>query len=96
MVFFEELNVPLKEERGGRVFPVSDRAADIVNAFTDLLRSLAVQIKYNENVSEIKVENGKAIGVVTTKGDFSRRTVLFWQRAELLIRARVQTATVSR
>ena len=68
--FFEELNVPLKEERGGRVFPVSDRAADIVNAFTDLLRSLAVQIKYNENVSEIKVENGKAIGVVTTKGDF--------------------------
>ncbi|WP_346687724.1 NAD(P)/FAD-dependent oxidoreductase [Megamonas hypermegale] len=68
--FFEELNVPLKEERGGRVFPMSDRAADIVNAFTDLLRSLAVQIKYNENVSEIKVENGKAIGVVTTKGDF--------------------------
>ena len=68
--FFEELNVPLKEERGGRVFPVSDRAADIVNAFTDLLRSLAVQIKYNENVSEIKVENDKAIGVVTTKGDF--------------------------
>ncbi|WP_303691590.1 NAD(P)/FAD-dependent oxidoreductase [Megamonas hypermegale] len=68
--FFEELNVPLKEERGGRVFPVSDRAADIVNAFTDLLRSLAVQIKYNENVSEIKVENDKAIGAVTTKGDF--------------------------
>lgn len=68
--FFEELNVPLKEERGGRVFPMSDKAADIVNAFTDLLRSLAVQIKYNENVSEIKVENGKAIGVVTTKGDF--------------------------
>ena len=68
--FFEELNVPLKEERGGRVFPMSDRAADIVNAFTDLLRSLAVQIKYNENVSEIKVENDKAIGVVTTKGDF--------------------------
>ena len=68
--FFEELNVPLKEERGGRVFPMSDKAADIVNAFTDLLHSLAVQIKYNENVSEIKVENGKAIGVVTTKGDF--------------------------
>ena len=68
--FFEELNVPLKEERGGRVFPMSDKAADIVNAFTDLLRSLAVQIKYNENVSEIKVENDKAIGVVTMKGDF--------------------------
>lgn len=67
--FFEELNVPLKEERGGRVFPVSDKAADIVNAFADLLRSLAVQIKYNENVSEIKTENGKAVGAITAKGD---------------------------
>lgn len=68
--FFEKLNVPLKEERGGRVFPVSNKAVDIVNAFTGLLRSLAVQVKYNENVSEIKVENNKAVGVVTTKGEF--------------------------
>ena len=54
--FFEELNVPLKEERGGRVFPVSDKAIDIVNAFVNLLHSLAVQIKYNEDVKEIKVK----------------------------------------
>ena len=68
--FFEELNVSLKEERGGRVFPVSDKAIDIVNAFVNLLYSLAVQIKYNEDVKEIKVENNKAVGVVTSKGDF--------------------------
>lgn len=68
--FFEELNVPLKEERGGRVFPVSDKAIDIVNAFVNLLHSLAVQIKYNEDVKKIKVENNKAVGVVTSKGDF--------------------------
>lgn len=68
--FFEELNVLLKEERGGRVFPVSDKAIDIVNAFVNLLHSLAVQIKYNEDVKEIKVENNKAVGVVTSKGDF--------------------------
>ena len=68
--FFEELNVPLKEERGGRVFPVSDKAIDIVNAFVNLLHSLAVQIKYNEDVKEIKVENNKAVGVITAKGDF--------------------------
>ena len=68
--FFEELNVPLKEERGGRVFPVSDKAIDIVNAFVNLLYSLAVQIKYNEDVKEIKVGNNKAVGVITAKGDF--------------------------
>ena len=42
--FFEELDVPLKEERGGRIFPVSDKAIDIVNAFEKILHRLAVQI----------------------------------------------------
>ena len=46
--FFEELDVPLKEERGGRIFPVSDKAIDIVNAFEKILHRLAVQIKLNE------------------------------------------------
>ena len=38
MDFFEGLGVPLKTERGGRVFPVSDRAEDIVAAFERALR----------------------------------------------------------
>lgn len=63
--FFEELDVPLKEERGGRIFPVSDKAIDIVNAFEKLLRRLAVQIKLNEAVRFLKIEQGKIIGVIT-------------------------------
>lgn len=63
--FFEELEVPLKEERGGRVFPVSDKAIDIVNAFEKLLRKLAVQVKLNEAVKFLKVEQGKVVGVIT-------------------------------
>lgn len=63
--FFEELDVPLKEERGGRIFPVSDKAIDIVNAFERMLRKLAVQIKYNEAVKSLLVEDNKIIGVVT-------------------------------
>ena len=38
MTFFEELGVPLKTERGARVFPVSDRAADIVDALARAMR----------------------------------------------------------
>ena len=41
--FFEELDVPLKEERGGRIFPVSDKAIDIVNAFE---KANDIKIKY--------------------------------------------------
>ncbi len=43
--------MPLKEERGGRIFPVSDKAIDIVNAFEKILHRLAVQIKLNRNVN---------------------------------------------
>lgn len=42
--FFEDLGVPLKTERGQRVFPVSDKASDIVDALERRLRELDVKI----------------------------------------------------
>ncbi|MGN0650403.1 MAG: NAD(P)/FAD-dependent oxidoreductase [Oscillospiraceae bacterium] len=44
MSFFEELGVPLKTERGNRVFPQSDKAGDIVNALADEMNRLGVEI----------------------------------------------------
>ena len=44
MALFEELGVPLKTERGKRVFPVSDRAADVVHALETACRRMGVQI----------------------------------------------------
>jgi hypothetical protein len=41
MDFFEELGVPLKTERGNRVFPVSDRADDIADALAREMKALA-------------------------------------------------------
>ena len=43
MSFFEEAGVPLKEERGQRVFPQSDKAADIVNALKEKVRELGAE-----------------------------------------------------
>ena len=68
--FFEELDVSLKEERGGRVFPVSDKAIDIVNAFERILRKLAVQIKLDEAVRFLKVEDNKIVGVITEEDKY--------------------------
>jgi predicted Rossmann fold flavoprotein len=42
--FLHKLGVPTKIERGGRVFPVSDKAADVVNAFNTALKNLNVTI----------------------------------------------------
>ena len=60
MDFFESRKVPLKTERGNRVFPVSDRAYDIVDA----LGAYASRCKIvHEAVTDIAAENGEITGV---------------------------------
>ncbi len=61
--FFEEAGVPTKVERGNRVFPVSDRAADVVDALLARMHELGVRIRTKCRVREILTENGSAAGV---------------------------------
>lgn len=51
----ERNNVKTKEERGNRIFPVSDKAQDILYAFEKEVRNLGVNIKVNSNVQRINV-----------------------------------------
>lgn len=69
--FFESLGVPLKTERGRRVFPVSDNADDIADALAGAARSAGVQCK-QETVVEILTEDGAVIGVKTQNGAYYR------------------------
>ncbi len=62
MAFFENRGVPLKTERGNRVFPVSDRSFDIVDALRDFCKENGVKIIY-EKVEGIIVEQRDAVGV---------------------------------
>ena len=59
---FEALGVPLKTERGRRVFPVSDKAADIVVAMEKYCRDLGVEM-VNRRVSGLAVEEGQIKGI---------------------------------
>ena len=65
--FFEELGVPLKTERGKRVFPISDRAADVVLAMERACRESGVHT-VTKRVQAICEEDGTACGVVTSHG----------------------------
>lgn len=47
--------VRVKEERGNRIFPVSDKAQDVLNAFEKELKKLNVSLKLNSNVEYIKI-----------------------------------------
>jgi len=63
MAFFERLGVPLKTERGNRVFPVSDRALDVVDAIVRHLHDQKVEIRTNAAVTELIIEDGRVCGV---------------------------------
>lgn len=66
--FFERHGVPLKTERGRRVFPVSDKAADIVSAMSDACRHAGVRVVY-ERVKSLLLRGGALCGVVTEAGE---------------------------
>ena len=62
MAFFEEAGVPLKTERGNRVFPVSDKAVDIAHALEKRCRSAGVAFRFGCRVTEIaKADPGYAL-----------------------------------
>ena len=50
MDFFEKNGVPLKTERGGRVFPVSDHSSDIIRALNRAMQARAVTVRLNTRI----------------------------------------------
>lgn len=67
MRFFSGLGVPLKTERGNRVFPVSDKASDVSDALIRRMRQLGVTVVFSEARS-LMFENGSVCGVKTKRG----------------------------
>lgn len=70
MDFFEELGVDLKTERGNRVFPVSDKATDIVDALYKFTRKYKVKLVF-ETVTDIIQKDGEIAEIVTNKSKYS-------------------------
>ena len=73
--FFEDAGVPLKVERGRRVFPVSDRAQDIVNALVKTARELGIKI-VNEKVTSLIIDNGEIVGLSTERASYRAGAVI--------------------
>ncbi|MCC8129580.1 MAG: NAD(P)/FAD-dependent oxidoreductase [Clostridiales bacterium] len=65
--FFEELGVPLKTERGNRVFPQSDRADDVADALVRAMEKAGVRIRTGRAVA-VLTENGAVAGVKLENG----------------------------
>ena len=75
MAFFEKIGVPLKTERGNRVFPVSDRAFDISGALEKRLRALKVTMVRDRAVS-LEICDGAVVGAMGEKGRYQADAVI--------------------
>ncbi len=73
MAFFENMGVPLKTERGRRVFPVSDNAHDIADALERYAHGAKV---VREPVKEVLTEEGRATGVCAGNVSYYGRSVI--------------------
>ena len=69
--FFEDGGLPLKIERGARVFPVSDKASDVTKCLENYCKNVGVIFKFNEKVNKINVLNSTVSGIITSKGVYS-------------------------
>lgn len=66
--FFENRGIKLKEERGGRVFPNSDKSSDIIKGLESALIESKVKVLLNHKVEKIIYNKNKIVEVVTSKG----------------------------
>ena len=77
MELIEDMGVPLKTERGNRVFPVSDKAVDVVDALTAFATDDGAQI-IKGRAKELIIENGEVKGAVTYDGEkfFAEKVII--------------------
>lgn len=78
--FLKEQGLEVKEERGHRIFPVTDKSQDVLTCFTKKLKELGVEIKYSTQVTEILIDTEgdckKILGVKTNHGKIGADKVI--------------------
>ena len=75
IAFFENLGLPLKTERGNRVFPVSDTALDVVRVFEKSMKQSGVRWEHAKAL-HIKTQDGAVCGVETSAGTINCRAAV--------------------
>lgn len=74
--FLGKYGLDTKAERGGRVFPVSDDARDVVRVFQKYLADYSVRIVYSARVSSVSLDQNSRFAVGTVSGRYLSRAVI--------------------
>ena len=65
--FLKNQGLEVKEERGNRIFPVTDKSLDVLKCFTKRMEELKIECKLNTTVEKILIQNNEVIAVRTDK-----------------------------
>ena len=65
--FLKGQGLEVKEERGNRIFPVTDKSIDVLNCFKSKINELKIKKLFNTRVQKILIQNGEVLGVRTDK-----------------------------
>ncbi len=76
LAFFLRYGLATKVERGGRIFPVSDDACDVVRVFQKYLTENKIRTIFNAPASSVLPDKNSRFAVQTTGGHFSARSVI--------------------
>ncbi|WP_070371074.1 NAD(P)/FAD-dependent oxidoreductase [Acetobacterium wieringae] len=69
MAFLEKHGVPLKTERGDRVFPASDKSSDVISGFKAALKHNCCRVYLNTRIIDLLITNNIVNGIVLENGD---------------------------
>lgn len=71
--YFEDLGLPLKVERGDRVFPASDKSSDVIRTYEKKLRQVGVEVRLNTEVRSIKKDG--EVFILNEKEKFNKLVI---------------------
>ena len=74
--FFQQLGVPTVEERGGRVFPESEKARDVAEALISWAESSGVEIRADTRITGLQIDGHQIQGASTEQGMIKARAVI--------------------
>jgi predicted Rossmann fold flavoprotein len=83
--FFEELGVRTVTERGGRVFPASGQAQDVVDALVQWVREQGVTLRSRSPVERLLVEEGRVVGVQVSRNQVSEEKPGFYPADAVIV-----------
>ena len=74
--FLKEEGLEVKEERGNRIFPVTDKSIDVLNCFKSRLKKLNIKIYYNTKVTEIITKNNQVCSVIANRKKYEADKII--------------------